>query len=63
MKFIGLVIFLDVVRDLFAHKVFSEKGSTERAREEATYMFFLDFLEECAGMKHKEILSTFLNFF
>lgn len=30
---------------------FTEAGTFARAKEEATYMYFLDFLEECEGEK------------
>ena len=29
---------------------FSQKGTTEREKEEATYMFFLDLLHSCEGV-------------
>ena len=41
---------LDYVGSLFEQKSFSEKGRNDREKEEATYMFFLDFLEECQSM-------------
>ena len=29
---------------------YSDKGSTERIKEEATFMLFLDLLHECEGI-------------
>ena len=34
---------------------FSEKGNNYRPVEEAAYIFFIDFMEECAGNRvHKD---------
>ena len=41
-------IFEDSFRSLF-HVKFSEKGSNMRAKEEETYIYFVDFLDECQG--------------
>ena len=38
-----------MIRDLFKKIHFSETGATERIKEEATYMLFLDLLHECEG--------------
>jgi hypothetical protein len=37
------------MKTLFKVK-FSEKGSNVRAMEEQTYVFFVDFMDECEGM-------------
>ena len=29
---------------------FSDKGSNVRAKEEQTYVFFVDFMDECEGV-------------
>ena len=39
----------DTIKALFEIIHFSEVGTTERAREEATYMLFLDLLHESEG--------------
>lgn len=40
----------DTIRDLFVTIHYSDAGVTERVKEEATYMLFLDLLYECEGM-------------
>ena len=35
---------------LFESKVFSQQGSTEYSKEQATYMLFKDLLDEMEGM-------------
>ena len=42
-------ILEDGIKTLLQTIHFSEAGSTERAREEASYMLFLDLLHECEG--------------
>lgn len=37
----------DDIRELLADIKFSEKGSSARQKEEATYIYFIDYLEEC----------------
>lgn len=45
---------LDDMRSLFKVN-FSEKGNNYRPVEEAAYIFFIDFMEECAGNRvHKD---------
>ena len=39
------------MRDILKTIHFSEPGTTQTTREEATYMYFLDLLHECEG-KH-----------
>lgn len=48
--FVKLILLLtgDIV-DLFKVKNFSEQGSLSFTKEQATYMFFKDFLEELEG--------------
>ena len=41
--------FLGGLLDLFVDKKFSEIGSVEYVREQATYVFFNDLLEEMEG--------------
>ena len=39
------------IKSLFVgHVYYSESGSNNKMKEMATYMYFLDFLEECAGV-------------
>lgn len=39
------------IKSVFDGKVlFSEDGSNMKAKEMATYMFFADYLEDCAGL-------------
>jgi len=42
------ILIIDDMRSLFKVN-FSEKGSNYRPLEEAAYIFFIDFMEECAG--------------
>lgn len=37
----------DSMRKLFKEVHFSERGSNSRIKEKATYMTFVDYLEEC----------------
>ena len=32
---------------MFKHVCYSDKGTNARVKEEQTYMFFIDFMEEC----------------
>ena len=43
----NLLLILDDIRELLADIKFSEKGSSARQKEEATYIYFTDYLEEC----------------
>lgn len=45
-----LVTISEILRKLFSDVHFSESGSTERKKEEATYMKFLKYMEELEGM-------------
>ena len=40
-----------MIKNLFDTVHFSDAGVTERAKEEATYMIFLDLLYECEGIE------------
>ena len=40
-----------IIVDLFEDKVFSERGSSSFEKEQTTYIFFRDMLEEIEGMK------------
>ena len=44
-----VLTFLGGLLDLFVDKKFSEIGSVEYVREQATYVFFNDLLEEMEG--------------
>lgn len=44
-----VVSIADDIEGMFKTIHFSTTGSTEREREQATYMFFLDLLHECEG--------------
>ena len=39
----------ETIKKLFTKVDFSEAGSNERLKEEATYMLFMDFLQDCEG--------------
>lgn len=41
-------MFLGMLKSLLSPK-FSEPGSNKRAAEEAAYIFFVDFLDDCRG--------------
>ena len=42
--------FVADLKALFRRRaLYSEAGSTEREKEEATYMLFCDYLDECEG--------------
>ncbi len=43
------ISFLDGLQALLKDIRFSPKGSSERVKEESTYMYFIDFLNECEG--------------
>ncbi len=45
----SLTALLDYVRKLFTEIKYSEKGSNERMKEEAVYMFFYDYMEDVEG--------------
>ena len=44
-----MTLYAERMKSLFKVK-FSEKGSNVRAMEEQTYVFFVDFMDECEGM-------------
>ena len=46
------ILLTDMIKKMIGLTYFSESGTTERAKEEATFMLFLDFLHECDGMTH-----------
>jgi len=43
-------LYLECIRNLFQVIRYSELGSNERQKEEVTYIFFVDYLEECEGL-------------
>lgn len=51
-----LTIHVDDIKQLLAQVHYSEAGSSERVKEEATYMLFLDFLYDCEG-NHSLMMS------
>ena len=44
------ILLTDKLMCLFKNRVFSQNGSSELVKEQATYIFFSDFLEELEGM-------------
>ena len=42
-----LLYFTDKLRKMFQTVKYSERGSNEYSRETATFMMFIDFLEDC----------------
>lgn len=44
------IFIIDELQKLLEDVQFSQKGTTEREKEEATYMFFLDLLHSCEGV-------------
>ena len=44
------IFIIDELQKLLEDVRFSQKGTTEREKEEATYMFFLDLLHSCEGV-------------
>ena len=45
-----ITIFVDMITGLVKKIYFSSPGTSERTREESTYMFFLDLLHEWEGI-------------
>ena len=41
------ILFLDVIRHLFTQIRYSDKGTSERVREETAFMYFIDYLDDC----------------
>ena len=39
----------DYIRKLFTQVKYSVKGSNDRQKEEAIYMFFYDYMDDCQG--------------
>ena len=55
---------VDTIMTLLAKKYFFEVGTSERTKEEATYMLFIDFLHQCEcgdipDMRLSDVLSFF----
>lgn len=42
-----VLVGTDHIKGLYTHIIFSEAGSSDREKEAATYMLFLDLLYEC----------------
>ncbi len=42
-------LFADDIRNLFTVLKYSVKGSNDRIKEEASYMFFIDYMDDCEG--------------
>lgn len=49
------IFIIDELQKLLEDVRFSQKGTTEREKEEATYMFFLDLLHSCEGVLHVSV--------
>ncbi len=45
------MLLLDDIRKMFSKVMYSAEGSNDRMKEEATYMFFVDYLDDCEGSK------------
>ena len=56
-----MVMYNDLydIMGLFETKVFSEAGTTDLQKEQATYMMFKDLLEELEGMYKSKTLTSF----
>jgi len=48
-----LYVYLDLIRNMFTIIKYSEKGTTERFNEEATYINFVRYLDECEKGRNK----------
>ena len=48
-----LCLGTDRLKGLFTHMVFSKAGCSEREKEAATYMLFLDLLHDCEEQVHE----------
>lgn len=49
-------MLIDVLRNLFDTVCYSEAGTERRALEEATYMFFIEFLNELECERGNNVL-------
>ena len=57
-------MFTDDFQKLFKRILHSDPGTNARAKEEQTYMFFIDFLEECEiGEMSVMCLMIFISLF
>lgn len=50
----------ETIKKLFTKVDFSEAGSNERLKEEATYMLFMDFLRDCEGKLFLAVMTITL---
>ena len=44
-----MLLYVDTIITLLGKKHFSEAGTSQRMKEEATYMLFIDLLHQCEG--------------
>lgn len=51
---------VDDIRKIFTEVKYSEKGSNDRIKEEATFMFFVDYLDDCEGSKSELFFDNFV---
>ena len=42
-----LIFFTEEIRKMFKTVRYSEKGTNERIKEEETFVFFMNYLEDC----------------
>ena len=52
MPLIVFNCYIDFVQDLFKTVHFAEKGTSQRVKEEATFMLFENLLNSCEGTCH-----------
>lgn len=45
------MFYADVLRKLFTNIKYSQRGSSARIREETTFMYFVEYLDDCEGGK------------
>ena len=51
---------IDSIRKLFTEVRFSEAGTTARTREEAAYMHFVDYLDDCERGMRDYVFMTYI---
>ena len=56
------VLLVDIIRHLFTEIRYSDKGTSERVREEAAFMYFIDYLDDCERSMLLSYLVIKLNF-
>ena len=53
----GFYYFLDVVLNIFQSIKYSAHGSNDKKKEEATFGFFVDYLDECEKGKLTSVVN------